>query len=1717
MAGPTVKEILFKWGIDNSNWKKAITELSALLVKANADSAKAQDQAAKKLDAQKQKLKELVADYKSETSEIEKQIARLKVKAAASAATKADASARLVTEKLASVEAEKQASLQKTLQASQKTLQAEINTKLLQERLVTAEINKQNAALRLQVSQQRAAGGGAGAGGKGGGQQGGGGFLGGLFGSFGSKFGGTLTSGVAMGELLAHTIEDLTQKVKNFIESSGPLEQVREQFEKLTKLKGIDAVKFLEDMRKSTHNLVADVELYRTANKFMQSGVSASEEQIAKLTAATVGLARAQGVDATRALESLTRGLTTGRFMQLGFLTGINRMQLQVQGLTATMSDHVRMQKQFDKAYQVITGRFQQVGEPAITLTEKLKQLQVTTDRAFEAFSRGVVQSRGVQEVFKFLDDSIGGLTSREGGLESLGQKLADGFVPFVEVLKTVKSVLVEIISLFSTMASQIPGTGAAFSTFSGFMKTLAGAVILIKYTILDVVTALQKEVAILSFNKIGNVAEIDKKRAALGQQEYDEYLGLETKFAAPQQKVNLGPSAQDKADQEQENIALQRQLRQLALKGKELDAQVELSIEKGKLEKLKQANEEAYNAGLEDLEKYISRKKVLRNLELQDTIKELEQEKAAKLQELKDRSTTEFMAPEAYKKSVENIQKETAKKEIDARNAAQRDIDALDIREANDKIAARRKLTDALEALDKEQTAREREATEYAFQQGEIGAQEYLDKKIKYIEQDYEAVKTAEEKKLEENKTSETARAEFSAKMAKASEDREKALTKLSLDEIEIRTKALEQSYDRAQKLIDSQIKYQQDISKNTYFGGGQGDERSLIEAQIALLKSRLEQEVKALELTDKGTAAWFQQYEKIQATKDALVKYNEELAKSYNLSEGAASAIREMAGAAGKFPKGGRVASGLETLAGGIEEQARARQRIAQRQAAAAAKAAGKTAAPVTPEEIFASLQKVSKEAGADLGKHLKDASASVEEWRKNLVDSSSQMDASIDRTTKALIDLAAQVDKTTGSFQGKPGGGGGPSGQSTAGSPLGTTTASDLETMQPDWLTSMISAGPGGGQIGGASSEAATGLTQVAQSAKSLDSNFKSILDTTVGNDGLIGYFKNLGKDTQSASDDLSNFADSISSIAGNIGGLISAGKGTGGPFQAGMQGMQAGMGLGGDIGGMFGPMGQMIGAGVGAGVGLVMGVFSGKAKKEAEKIAKDITAQFNAVLTEVQQGTLGLGSAVTQEIQIIQDAVSQLSGKKGGRDELKQMLPQMEQQLAQLQAQQQQIIKSFDKQLEIASAPEAAQALVQPIQQIIDTYQQYVLAGGNVQLANQYLQDSFRNLVEQGLDQLNSAEQDAVNNALNYNDLLLQRQELIQNTNQQIQDIMSQGVAVRQMPEGVTKARELQQVMLNAQNQQAQLDEQIAVSQHKLQNEQKIFNLATTRVGLETQLVQLQDAQIDKQDASTTALLGEVAAFSQATPTNLPSALGMIGLGSSYVSPGEEPGLMPIPPVPTGIQWIDEQNQLQYQQALAYYNQQAGLSSSSMIGALPLTGVPGGTMGVTVAGAGSAATTTSATTLGWALDSLASNIATLITGLQQIFGISTSGGTAIPTGTGLSATNDLKLAAVGSIQASTDSLVSAAQQRNVIEGNISDLSTTRVQNETQLVTLKMQEISSDMIRLKAWQDFMDTPSSPGTQGQTLEDLLQNVYQTRARQGYGGFNGEIANPLS
>jgi len=1867
MAGPTVKEILLKWGIDNTNWKKAILELSALLEKQNKASEKAADKAAAQLEAQKQKLKDYITDQKSATAEIEKQISKLQQKVAAAKATKAEAEAKLAVDKATVAEINKQVSSEKQVLAAHKTVQSELAAQIAQQKLITAQVNAQTAAIRQQAAayrfqqqQQRPVGGG-------GGHHGGGGVGGFLSGLFGGGLFGNVAAAVASAEALGEAVKELGEKINELMKEVGPLQQVKEQFEKLAPSRGIDdPVEFIKKLRDATHGLVTDISLYREANTFLQSSVRASNEQIVQLTQATVGLARAQGRDATSAMQALQRFFLTGRAQTLAYATGIQRVNLMVGGLGRGTDATITSQKQFQQALEAITEQYRMIGEPALTYAEALKQVSVSVHNLIEEFMLGVTQSQGFKSFIVWLGqmaEKIQGMAERAA---SFGNDFGNAFTVVVEAAKTLLDALTDIYNIQKTIFESIgkiflPDTISSefiqrLTTVKGLLVTMSQILIILRgamnefalrteYTMKEAAVSAKEAWKWLNtpVGKGGyDNARVQAEQARLHQEflsklnpmqseEYKQLLEMQKqltglgegdyriKFAAPsniftqeQEEAAARKVAKVKEQIAVESSKVQLSITELRIKNEQelLTAQYEqgLMTQKDYLEKKGALDLQDHNARLAQIKQEFDAKEVYNEIEARETramaaakkadVNERAEEQLASIAKqrteigialdkaVQDKTIT---APDAASKkaalekqydTLTGLIERSRKAGLAAAGAETAELDAKDIltaqqknealikedqkyfevqranreKERSDEISARKSLVDLEKKLDEDAVARKKQILEKQFQEGMISSNEYLQQQVDLANRDYQVAADAAQKKLEQNKDSLVAQATFDKEMAEAAMKRQQDLTALTNREWDLRVQAAQSAANRIKNILEGQLQYGQEQEKLNPFTG-KGTQVSALTGLISLEKQRLEiqqEQLKAMTAAGlAGSETWSRVYAEVAKTQQQMVQYNAELIKARDYSSALAGAAKDLSTAASLFPKGGKTSEGFSRFAQVTETISGLMQRYREQQLGRNA-----PAAPKTPQEVYTALQNEGQKASKILQQALQDSATEVKKW----TDTSKQAQADL---TKSINDLTEALKRATQAMDTELSGGAssGPSGPAVPGSSSATVTSSDLQDLAQTASSSI------GGSLQGPA-QAAVGLGAVAQQSNLLVRSFQSLTASlsSGGTGGLAGMLGDLSEHLTDIwqglkSKDASQFGGGIqgllgmgTAVAGGVGGIVSAAKGKGGPFQSGMTGAASGFQLGMMFGG---PLGGLIGGGA----GLITGIFSGKAEQQAEKLAKKIVAMFNAVQTEIQNGTQTLAAGIQLQIKNIENAVSQLSGKKGGRDQLKNILPQMEQQLAQLQSQQQSIIKTFDQQLDVLNLPVAFQDTASQVQQIIQTYQQYIQAGGSVVNANQYLQDSFKKLSQDGFSQLNQDEQDAIQNALNYNDLLIQRQNLIEDTNQQIQDIMSQGVAVRQMPAGVSKARQIQELMLQSSNQMDQLNEEISVSQHKLNVEQQIFGLATTRVGLESQLVTLQNQQTDLDMQRIVALQQTVGDFQSALPTSMQAFMGQLGFGAGYVSPSTEPGLVPTPPVKTGIPDIDLQNQLEYQQALAAYQ----LSLNMPVGYIPPSGTvtstpvpvsignltastttslpsnstwltPGSTSIVgTAAMAGQAATSFTDT-----LVQLPGKIASAIGGQsltvnsQQIDTLSTAQGTAllvVPTSPGTSqlvgvpnlgnpTTSSVfsSLTGVATTLPPASPILDASTQRLQVESQISQLSSTRMSSEAQLVNLKMVEISSDMARVQAHNLLLDRYQSMQggvSPSSTLEDLMQQVYETRGRQGFGKFYGELANP--
>lgn len=393
-----------------------------------------------------------------------------------------------------------------------------------------------------------------------------------------------------------------------------------------------------------------------------------------------------------------------------------------------------------------------------------------------------------------------------------------------------------------------------------------------------------------------------------------------------------------------------------------------------------------------------------------------------------------------------------------------------------------------------------------------------------------------------------------------------------------------------------------------------------------------------------------------------------------------------------------------------------------------------------------------------------------------------------------------------------------------------------------------------------------------------------------------------FRPVDKGFGKATDKLESFGDALEASIAVVSSWAQVASGDmgvgGGALSGGLTGLQSGRAITGELGKlskgmgtmMAGPIGSAIGLGM-AGIGAIVGIFSAKAKKKTAELARVITDSFNSVTKGLNEGSTSLHDALLQVENLRTQAIHDLSGRKGGQEQLDKILPQFDQTIAQLKAKQKQIFTQFGEALNLLRAPEAFREFQSSVDSIIKKYREYIDAGGDLANANEFLKLSFDTLTSQQKQNLSDAEMEAVQHALDYNDLLKQRVDLTEQQNdleqarldllkrqsQAIEDVFGRGVLTRQRTLAMTKGEEIANIQKSAQeqlaaiekqkqvlaDQSASLDRQIDVTKYRLDAESKMFQIAESRTSLEMELVELQKGQIDS-DMERLRALAEIVA-------------------------------------------------------------------------------------------------------------------------------------------------------------------------------------------------------------------------------------------------------------
>ena len=980
-------------------------------------------------------------------------------------------------------------------------------------------------------------------------------------------------------------------------------------------------------------------------------------------------------------------------------------------------------------------------------------------------------------------------------------------------------------------------------------------------------------------FYRSGREAEPFEK----DKQNYDYMRRQQEMIAAPPSAAYAEATKREPPKEKEGQVSL-ADLQNMEEMKKLASLKATIAREQAKLE-LDQAKEEAdaeleilkskYARGLIEMDQYVAAEKAIRTQEYTAQVDELgkerEAEKAAIAQkhaEDKDLNPqAKALAKEAERKEEEAVDAKFDIQEQQAYAAHLKVLAGLNDKAAEDHKAAEKTLQQEILKLQKDGLTEQQSLLEKQFKQGNVGPNDYIAKRRDMIQQEAQLVQNELAQELADTSKSEDEKAKIRVKGIEAALTAQKQLTDFDQTQEQIQVQAIEASYSRIKADLEhQQAAAQLGVQQRT--PGSRGDETKILQEMLDANRLYIAQLTQRLSLEKNEPELWAKTVDQIKAATDQQIKWNQQLADAKNYAAPLAGLMGSIGDALGK--------AGATNAEQVLRSMTESLEQISKLFSQSSFKIGFHTQKPKPVNLPALPEQKAAQTPAAAEAEYTKTLQQNIESLKSAATKEANDRAAATDKLIKDLNALGLAAEHTTAKLSG---GAAVPKVPELAGPQLdGRAPAPILPPVGPAPIvagggmsiptttntspTSIGTQGGGAGSAGGGSS----------QGPGNVISEF-------------VQGIKSGGAQMQAALNDMAKaLSAAVSSVGNFISSLKGAKSGAGGALSGGLSGLSMGM----QVGGMFGPMGAAIGAIAGGIGGAITGGIVGHKEAEMKKDVKLVQDQLQNIVDQLNAGTISMADALAQLRQERMAAISMLSGGKGGKgkkgqpSQLQTVLEQIDQQIQQLVNEQNQLIDQMNQNILEMGQGIYWQPVLNQLDQIVQKYQQFASAAqGNTQevaAANQFLTTSLENY-SQTMQQTFLADQEqAIQNALQLLQLEQEQAEMANQYQSQVYGILTQGVTSRQMSGAQTKGGEIEALNQQYSQQQQQMQQEIAVAQYKYQIQQQIFGLASTQVGLEMELVAVQEQQANNTQQSVVVLQQAIEAINEALATgNLPGLL------------------------------------------------------------------------------------------------------------------------------------------------------------------------------------------------------------------------------------------------
>lgn len=1368
----------------------------------------------------------------------------------------------------------------------------------------------------------------------------------------GEGLAGSIAGGVLAGEGIAGGITLAVEGLKHFVEKlkdvsieSGSIAKLESVFNALATQGGHNAVQMMNELQESTLGLVSRLTLLKSSTEAMRAPYNFTAEQVKQLSHDIVVLSEASGHTAEEGMKALMQAFAVGRPYLLGAATGVVSLRDVLRDLPTAVDPVTRSMLEWQRAEKMIHQQAEAIGSSLPESLENIStRLKVSMENLRLAFGAGLNESFGIGKLGHDSEALAGAFAKMEAEARTLGNSLGKAFqvmgtgldfaarhvdllvdafrmlgavltvaaldrflsliistskaikeseivtMAWAAAQKLLNAVMAEstIISIGPAAAEAAEGLSAAATAtqmltgaFDAFMASSGpvGAVLIgltgITYglisansTLSDVIekqtglvpTLTEKWKAldetfedhpfllpILSgtFDKdmMKHLADIVEKRKQ--QNKIMGEMQNNSSLSSPEAMDVWGRNAFGPAWDNQgiEDPQLEARNARARLQMKQSAAREQLTLTKQRIAAEQDLDQEAYSTGEESFKEHLDKMRDIAKQTRDASIAEAKINLAAQLADSAAELKAGMKTQVEYQAEVKKANSDFHTAQAQAETAYQTALTKANMEGIQDRRRAALSEIQMHAQIQEQRIHAQETIAQKNLQTGTISPKDFFRQRLEQIQhladvQIEEADRTYEHSLHQEADLQKRADA-----INKSVSEGMNSIDVLVANQPQIQLQAIVRRFSPQQKALQEQFEALQQQP------GLEDPDKMLGELQQNLGEQMQAYIGQLQQLTDEGQAyseTWWETYQRMEQVYQLQVRYNKELQNTSGLMQPISQAFTSLNNITDLWTS--KFAKNFSSV---ISMGAKALGKASQRRAVL-----------MGTENVHKSPEQAAFEAEA----------ASTQATLGNVTSSAQTMGNSLSAVGQAALLARDYLVR------------------------LSSAPVPQILQTQSKELTAMIG-GPSPSLIPGATVVHGT-PTFTGLQTQSLE------LGETIPEERATPYEP--GK--SSAGDKVDAFVSKLDAAVGAltdfIGAVTHSRSAVAGAVGGGMSGFGAGSAIGGGLSkfGAFGKLLGQYGGAAGAGIGMVIGGITGAKNAAIANEVSSLNNTYSSIMRSFQQNTDNLNATIVQLKDLIEQAqVAEDNSKKGG-SQFASLITQYSQELDSLTNQQSSMISQLETQLAIFDTPSGMQSFLNNLNDIIQQYDKFSGAARNARDladANSWLTDSLSNFTTSLHSNFVSGEESAINDALSLNELLSERTELLTNLNDQIQSILEQGVLTRQQTTAQKKGQQIYSLESNASKQLSTIDQQISLEQYKVSVEQYIFNLATTKIGLETQLLALQESQSSQQLAAIQALQQLIDAlqngnYNYSTIQSILSALGYSGAAANIpTKPGSNP--------------------------------------------------------------------------------------------------------------------------------------------------------------------------------------------------------------------------------